>query len=139
SFGSASASSFRIDSDTQVSVTVPAGKSAGTVDVEVANSFGTSAHVSGDQYTYLNAPTVSGVSPGSGSAAGGTSVTLTGSGFLISGKAAVTEVDFDKTAVTKDITVSDDGDLTVTAPAGTAGTTIHVTVVTSAGTSATSS
>ncbi|MGX5773722.1 IPT/TIG domain-containing protein [Methylorubrum zatmanii] len=76
-FGSASAS-FTIVSATSIQATVPAG-TVGTVDVIVTTPGGTSATGAADQFTYTAAaPTLSGLSPASGPAAGGTAVTLTG-------------------------------------------------------------
>ncbi len=43
---------------------------------------GASAIVKGDKFKYEN-PTVTGVSPSTGTKAGGTSVTVTGSGFAL--------------------------------------------------------
>jgi hypothetical protein len=51
------------------------------VDVRVTTTGGTSAAVAGDRFTYVAAPAVTSISPTSGPAAGGTSVTITGTGF----------------------------------------------------------
>jgi len=51
---------------------------AGTVDVTVTTPDGTSAHSSADEFTYVDAPVVTSLTPDSGSAAGGTPVTITG-------------------------------------------------------------
>ena len=59
----------------------PAG-TTGTVDVTVISPNGASALVTGDKFKYEN-PTVTGVSPSTGPKAGGTSVTVTGSGFAL--------------------------------------------------------
>ena len=93
---------------------------------------GTSANSAADQFTYTSrhAPTVTGISPNSGPAAGGTSVTITGTGFT-----GATAVNFGATAATG-VTVVDDTTITATSPAGTG--VVDVTVVTPAGTSATS-
>ena len=77
-FGSTDATSFAVRGKPITAVT-PAG-TTGTVDVRVTTSNGASAAVPGDKFTYEN-PTVTGVSPNTGSKAGGTSVTVTGSGF----------------------------------------------------------
>ncbi len=52
---------------------------AGQVDVTVSNLAGTSAITSKDHFKYT--PAVEGVSPSGGPALGGTSVTVTGTGF----------------------------------------------------------
>jgi hypothetical protein len=62
-------------SDSQIEVTVPAGAAAGSVAVSVNTAGGSS---SGQSYTYVDAPTVTTVSPSSGTTSGGTAVTLTG-------------------------------------------------------------
>jgi hypothetical protein len=49
-FGSTAASSFTVDSDTQITATSPAG--SGTIDVTVKGKFGTSAIGAADQFTY---------------------------------------------------------------------------------------
>ncbi|MES2391207.1 MAG: IPT/TIG domain-containing protein [Acidobacteriota bacterium] len=56
SFGSASASSVTVLSDTVLAATAPAG-AAGAVDITVTTSAGTSAVSSADQYTYVAAQT----------------------------------------------------------------------------------
>jgi hypothetical protein len=79
------------------------------------------------------APTVSGVSPSSGPASGGTKVTITGTNFT-----GATGVAFGSTAAAS-FTVVSATQVTATAPAGTAGATVDITVTTAGGTSATSS
>ena len=79
-FGSTAASSVTVNSATSITAKAPA-EAAGTVDVTVSNSGGTSATSSADQYTYVPVPTVTAVSPASGTTAGGTSVAITGTGF----------------------------------------------------------
>jgi alpha-tubulin suppressor-like RCC1 family protein len=54
---------------------------AGRVDVTVTTPAGTSQKSAADQFTYR--PVVESVSPGSGPAAGGTSVTIKGAGFAV--------------------------------------------------------
>ena len=93
---------------------------------------GTSATGSSDVYTYSSgsAPTVTGVSPSSGSTAGGNLVTVSGTNF-----AGVEEVDFGSTAADS-FTVLSSTVLVATAPAGAAGS-VHFTVKTDDGTSST--
>jgi len=74
-------------------------------------------------------PSVTGVSPGSGRRVGGTSVTITGTGFP-----GATAVTFGGTSAT--FTITDATHITATAPAGSVGT-VDVEVATPAGTSAT--
>ncbi|MFL6116905.1 MAG: IPT/TIG domain-containing protein [Catenulispora sp.] len=63
-------------SDSTISVVVPAGTAAGSVSLSVITTGGVAAGLS---YTYVDAPTVTTVTPSSGPATGGTAVTLTGS------------------------------------------------------------
>ncbi|MFV8668357.1 putative Ig domain-containing protein [Ralstonia pseudosolanacearum] len=78
------------------------------------------------------APTVTGISPSSGSTGGGTSVAVTGTGFT-----GATAVKFGSTNAGS-FTVNSATSITATSPAGSAGT-VDLTVTTSGGTSATSS
>jgi hypothetical protein len=82
--------------------------------------------------TTTGAPSVTGISPSSGSTAGGTTVTITGSGFT-----GATAVNFGSAAATG-ATVNTDSSITATSPAGSAGA-VDVTVVTPSGASTTSS
>jgi hypothetical protein len=74
-------------------------------------------------------PTVTGVSPASGPAAGGTAVTVTGTAFT-----GATAVNFDSAEATNVVVVSDT-EVTVDSPAGTDGSSVNVTVTTPVGTS----
>jgi hypothetical protein len=127
-FGGSAASSFTVDSATQITATAPAG-SPGTVDVTVATAGGTSADTASDEYMYVVAPTVSDVSPSSGPSSGGTTVTITGTAFT-----NATAVDFGGSAASS-FTVDSATQITATAPAQSAGT-VNVTVTTAGGTSA---
>ena len=73
-----------------------------------------------DQYTYLAKPTVTALSPKTGPAAGGTTVTVTGTNL-----ASATSVTFGGTAVTP--TSVTGTSLKAVSPAGTAGD-VHVVV-----------
>ena len=134
-FGSTPASGVTVHSDTSVSAVSPSG-SAGTVDVTVTTGGGTSATGAADHFTYSPvvvappAPTVTGVSPGAGSTAGGTSVTINGTNLT-----GTTAVDFGSKPATG-VTVHSDTSVSAISPSGTAGT-VHVTVTTAGGTSAT--
>jgi IPT/TIG domain len=117
-------------SDTSITADSPAG--TGTVDVTVTTPAGTSATSTADQFTYtaVAAPTVTGLSPTTGPATGGTLVTITGTSFT-----GATAVDFGTTPATN-VTVVNDTTITADTPAGTG--LVNVTVTTPAGTSATS-
>jgi hypothetical protein len=84
-FGTAPASGVTVNaSGTQLTAVAPAGPGPlpSTVDITVVTPFGTSTHSTADRYEYLPVPVISSVSPTSGSAGGGTTVTITGTGFL---------------------------------------------------------
>jgi hypothetical protein len=130
-FGGATAS-FTVIGDTEISATAPAAGSAGSVAITVTTAGGTSATSSADQFTYVAAPTVSGISPQAGPFAGGTTVTISGSGF-----SGATAVDFGTSRAASFAVVSDT-QVTATSPAGAMGV-IDVSVTAAGGTSATGS
>jgi hypothetical protein len=127
SFGATAVTSLFVRSDTLIRVTSPAG--SGTVDVRVTTVVGTTPITAGDIYSYPGALMVTGVSPNSGPSAGGTAVTLTGSGFT-----GATAVHFGPNSGTG-LVVNSDTQLTVTSPPGSG--VVDLTVTTSAGTSPT--
>jgi hypothetical protein len=134
-FGSAPASSFTVVSPT--TIIIPAGATpndafGGIVDVHVVNATGTSAAAAGDQYTFLAAPTVTGVSPATGPDAGASSVTITGTGFT-----GATAVHFGTTAATT-FTVNSSTSVTVTSPQHSSGT-VDITVTAAGGPNVTTS
>ena len=111
---------------------------AGTViaaDGGVLGSF--TAHPVTNNMPALGAPTVTNINTTSGPTAGGTVVTVTGTGFYggTVSTPAVSEVNFGTTAGTS-LTVTSDTSLSITSPAGSG--TVDITVVTPGGTSATS-
>lgn len=87
SFGGASATNVVVVSSTAITCTTPVHE-AGTVDVVVANDFGSDMLPSA--FSFNAAPEVSSVVPGHGEAAGGTSVTITGSAFTSTADTTVT-------------------------------------------------
>ncbi|MCE0539203.1 IPT/TIG domain-containing protein, partial [Kineosporia rhizophila] len=128
-FGATNASSFTVNSATQITAVAPAG-SLGTIDVTVTTTGGTSAVSSADQYAYVGAPTVTAISPTAGPIAGGTAVTITGTGFT-----GATAVSFGGVAASGVITVSSDTQITALAPMQSAGT-VDVRVTAPGGVSA---
>ena len=130
SFGSTAATSYTVDSATQITATAPAG-SAGTVDVTVSTPGGTSSANPGDHYTYVPEPSVAKVEPNQGPLVGGTSVTITGTNFT-----GAKEVKFGSVPA-KGFTVNSATSITAETPAGSAGT-VNVTVTTIGGESAAS-
>ena len=129
-FGATPAGPYSIDSNTQITATAPAG-TAGTIDITVTTPGGTSTTSAADRYTYVAAPTVTAVSPIAGPTTGGTSVTITGTGFLAA--ASTGAVKFGAGVATYSIV--NDTQITATSPSGTAGL-VNVTVTTPGGTSA---
>jgi hypothetical protein len=130
SFGVTPATSFSVVGPTQISAVAPPG-TAETVDVTVTTPGGTSPTGTSDHYTYVAAPTVSGLSPNAGSAGGGTGVTITGTNFT-----GATAVHFGVASATN-VSVVGATSITATSPAGNG--TVDVTVTTAGGTSATTS
>ena len=127
SFG-AKAASFTVASATSITATAPAA-GAGTVDVSVANAGGASATSAGDQFTYVAAPSVSGVSPNAGPVGGGTEVTITGAHLT-----DATRVDFG--GVAAGFWVNSDSSITAYSPAGESPGAVDVRVTTVGGRSA---
>jgi hypothetical protein len=77
--GSTEATEVKIVSETEVTAKTPAG-SAGKSEVIVTDSFG--ASTGGPSFTYIKPPTVTEITPASGTTVGGTAVTIKGTGFL---------------------------------------------------------
>jgi hypothetical protein len=75
-FGGASAASFKVNSETTIAAVSPPG--AGTVDVTVTTPSGTSQRKEADEFHFVPPPIITKVSPSTGPAAGGTTVTITG-------------------------------------------------------------
>lgn len=130
-FGAADPATIESDTATQITVLTPSA-GCSCVDVTVTTAAGTSATSVADQYIFVRPlPTVTGLSVSAGPLAGGTSVTITGTGLD-----SATAVDF---GAGNPATIDSDSAtaITVAAPAGTVGT-VDVTVTTLGGTSATS-
>jgi hypothetical protein len=128
-FGTANAAGFKVDSPTSITATSPEG--SGTVDVTVITPDGTSATGSGDRFQFVPAgpaPAITKAAPKSGPAAGGTTVTLTGTGFV-----GVTEVEFGATPAAS-FAVTGPTSLSAVAPPGTVGSA-DIRIVTPNGTS----
>jgi hypothetical protein len=117
-FGSAAATNAVVVSSTSITAITPAGGAgAVTVTVTVSGQGGRLAN----GFTYIVPPTVTGVSPTSGSTAGGTAVTITGTNF-----ASGATVTFGSAAATN-VVVASSTSITATTPAGSAGA-VTVTV-----------
>jgi alpha-tubulin suppressor-like RCC1 family protein len=79
SFGSTPASSFKVESGTEVTAVAPPGSE--TVDVRVTNSSGTSVAALPDEFVYAGLPTVTHVSPDFGHGGPGNQIEITGTNF----------------------------------------------------------
>lgn len=126
-FGSTNATSFTINSATQI-VAVSPPRAVGAAAVTVVHPTGNSNSVT---FTYVVAqvPVVTSVAPSSGPTSGGTGVTLTGTGFT-----GATTVAFAGIPATSAM-VNSATQITAVTPAGSAGAAA-VTVTTPGGTSA---
>jgi hypothetical protein len=134
-FGGTAATSFTVNSATKVTATAPA-HAAGAVDVVVTTPGGTAASAGGFTYV-VPTPAITSVSPSSGPTAGGTPVTITGSGFVtgatvsIGGVAATSVNVASATSITAVTGAHAAGpvDVVVTTPGGTATSTGGFTYV----------
>ncbi|WP_030299564.1 IPT/TIG domain-containing protein [Streptomyces katrae] len=115
-FGSTPATSYTVNSPTQITAVTPAGTSA--VPITVTTPGGTTGPV---YFFYLNAPTVTTVSPSQGPSSGGTTVILTGAD--LTGATAVT---FGSTPATS-YTVNSPTQITAVTPAGAGSVAVTVT------------
>ena len=119
-FGGTAVTNVVVVNGTTITATTPAG-SAGAVTVTVTVSGQSGSLANG--FTYALPPTVSSVSPNTGSTTGGTAVTITGANF-----AAGATVTFGATAATN-VVVVNSTTITAATPAGSAGAvTVTVTV-----------
>jgi hypothetical protein len=128
-FGTVAATSYVVVSDTEITAVSPA-QAASTRDIRVTTAGGaTTPVVAADQFTYtVPVPTVNKITPPSGTTAGGTTITITGTGFT-----GATKVVFGTVAATSYVVVSDT-EITAVSPAQAAGTR-YITVTTTGGTS----
>ncbi len=129
-FGGTAATSINVASATSITCTTPA-HAAGAVNVVVTTSVGTATSNNGFTYVTPPVPTVTALNPTSGSTAGGTAVTITGTNLT-----GATAVSFGGTAATG-VSVVNATTVNCTSPAHAAGT-VDVTVTTPGGTSSTS-
>ncbi|MCL4448765.1 MAG: IPT/TIG domain-containing protein [Actinobacteria bacterium] len=130
-FGKTAATSVTCTSTTSCSALSPVGPSGGGgVNVTVTTGGGISGAVT---YIYIPVPTLTFISPTSGTASGGTTVTLTGTGFsTVSGG---TTVDFGTGNPAISVTCPSTTSCTAVSPFGFVGGTVSVTVTTLGGTS----
>ncbi|HYL94985.1 MAG TPA: IPT/TIG domain-containing protein, partial [Terriglobales bacterium] len=128
-FGGTAASNVNVVSGTSITATTPA-HAAGAVTAAVTNTDGQSGTLP-NGFTYVSpTPTVSSISPNSGSTNGGTSVAITGTNF-----AAGATVTFGGTAATN-VTIASSTQITAITPAHAAGA-VNVVVTNTGGPSGT--
>ncbi len=127
-FGAVAATSYIVVSDTLITAVSPA-QAAGTRDIVVTTAGGTNTAVAAvDLFSYVvPVPTVTGVAPPTGTTAGGTTVTITGTGFT-----GATKVTFGAAAATS-YTVVSDSEITAVSPPQSIGTR-NIVVTTARGT-----
>jgi hypothetical protein len=114
-FGVVEAASFTVNSATSITAVSP-GEVAGIVDVRVTTPEGTSPVSTKAKFKF--APTVTGVSPNTGSTAGGTTVTVKGTGFGLGTEATIFK--FEKATGTA-VNCTSTTECTVVSPAHAAG------------------
>ncbi len=127
-FGTVAATSFTVVSSTKITAVSPA-QAAATHNIYVTTPGGTNPAVAADDFTYyVPVPAITSISPTSGPVAGGTTVTINGSGFT-----GATVVVFGTVGATS-FTVVSDTKITAVSPAEAAGEH-NIQVTTSGGTS----
>ncbi len=130
-FGSIAAAVFTVVDDTTITTSTPIDPASATqtIDVSVTSAAGAGAASPADQFTFVVRPIITSISPTAGPLAGGTPVTITGSGF-----SGATSVDFG--GILAYGVPTSDTSITVTAPAGETAEAVDLTITTTGGTSA---
>jgi hypothetical protein len=129
-FGTAQATGVTVNSPSSITATAPAGSA--TVEVRVSTASGTSPPVAADRYTYVPPPRITKLSPNTGSTAGATTVTITGTNLI-----GVTAVKFGAVAAAS-FSVNSPTKITAVTPAETPAS-VQVIVTTEFGTTAATS
>ncbi len=131
-FGGIAATSFNINSATQVTVLSPPNGTAGPADVRISKGNDISPVGNQTKFTYVSStPKITALTPNSGSTFGGTAITLSGIGFT--GAECPGAIKFGS-VMAPACTVVNDTTITTTTPPNVAGPTV-VTVSTINGTS----
>jgi YVTN family beta-propeller protein len=130
-FGGATVSSPSCTATT-CTVQAPNVSNTGTVNVTVTANGAVSPTSSASQFTYEGAPTITAISPVGGPAAGGNTVTITGTNL-----AGATLIQFQSGQDATNISCTPTS-CTLTAPSGTGNTSTTVTLFTPAGTTTSS-
>ncbi|MGA8615542.1 MAG: IPT/TIG domain-containing protein [Xanthobacteraceae bacterium] len=129
-FGTVAASSFTVTNDNSITATAPPSGSNSAVDITVTTPSGTSATSAADVFTYFTGtapPTISSISPATGSTAGGTAVTITGTNLT-----GATSLTFGGNAATSVVVNAAGTQITAVTPSGSG--TVNVAVTTPGGT-----
>ena len=131
-FGSTGpATSYTIDSPTQITATSPAAGAVGRRHIRVTTPAGTSPTVPADVFKYTGTkPAVTGVAPATGPRAGGTEVVITGTDFT-----DATQVTFGSAGPATSYTVDSPTQITAVSPTAGTGGRRHIRITTPAGTS----
>jgi alpha-tubulin suppressor-like RCC1 family protein len=115
---------FTVVSDSSMRIVAPAVSVAGTDDIVITNTAGPSALSSSDRFKYV--PVVEALTPPSGLAAGGETITVTGAGFATGTSA--TSLKFGS-AKARSVSCESSTSCTAVVPAGAVGTvTVTATV-----------
>ena len=125
-FGGTAATSYTVNSPSQITATTPA-HAAGVVNVVITTAGGTATGTGAYTYVVIPIPTFLTIAPVSGPIAGGSIVGITGTGFT-----GATAVTFDGVAATS-YTVVNSTHITATTPAHATGPT-DVVITTAGGT-----
>ena len=133
-FGSAGpATSYTIDSPTQITATSPTAGAVGRRHIRVTTPAGTSPTVPSDVFKYTDTkPAITHIAPATGPRAGGTTVVITGTDFT-----DATRVVFGSVGPATGYTIDSPTQITAIAPAAGAGGRRHLRITTPAGTSPT--
>jgi len=121
-FGGQAASNIQIINDSTLTLTLPASLSAGPVNVTVTTPVGSVTLPNG--FTYANVPTLTSVTPNSGTIAGGTNVSLSGTNLL--GTSNITFAGINATG----FSVINDTTVTAITPASSVAGTFDVVITT---------
>jgi hypothetical protein len=129
---------FNVNGPNQIFANSPSGPASTTVDVTVTSGSLTSAPNAYDKFTFdpPGPPVVSGVSPRSGPAAGGTGVQILGSGFSGATVVAFGTTSLSPCGAPPCFSVNGDNQIFANSPPGTAGATVDVKVTVGTATSA---
>ena len=122
-FGTANAAEVKINSPDSVTAVTPPG-TTGAVPVSITTPIGTSVPTTRARFVYAS-PTVTGVSPNGGPRAGGTKVTITGTGFALGSE---TTFMFGKVPATS-VSCSSTSSCTAVSPASAIARTLNVRAV----------